>query len=216
MTVEIAIMNLEAVALATDSAVTASAGDSKKIFGSQNKLFALSDVAPVGILVYGGASFMSIPWEVLIKEYRQRKGRTTFPKLDDYVTDFRNFLVNDICGQIDAKYQAAYAESLIRLVYRDVANRIDERVTAEMDDILVSEEGSTLQRLNNLVEELTADVVLEYSRQAGRAALVEDAPDDFLARIRESTRRRLPELRQEFFRENLRLGVVRRLNTIRY
>ena len=75
MTVEIAIMNLEAVALASDSAVTASAGDNKKIFASQNKLFALTDAAPVGVLVYGGAMFMSIPWETLIKEYRHRQSQ---------------------------------------------------------------------------------------------------------------------------------------------
>ena len=70
MTAEIAIMNREAVALAADSAVTITQGGAPKIFASANKLFALSRQQPVGIMVYGNASFMAVPWETVIKTYR--------------------------------------------------------------------------------------------------------------------------------------------------
>ena len=70
MTAEIAIMNKEAIALAADSAVTMDQERGQKIFTSANKLFALSKYYPVGIMVYGSASFMGVPWESIIKVYR--------------------------------------------------------------------------------------------------------------------------------------------------
>jgi len=70
MTAEIAIMNKNAIALATDSAVTMSGSANQKIFTSANKLFALSKYHPVGIMIYGNAIFMEVPWETIIKIYR--------------------------------------------------------------------------------------------------------------------------------------------------
>jgi hypothetical protein len=89
MTAEVAILNKEAVALASDSAVTISQGngedDSKqKIFSSANKLFALSKYQPIGIMVYGDAEFMSVPMEVMIKVYREKLGRNKFKTLNEY------------------------------------------------------------------------------------------------------------------------------------
>ncbi len=214
MTVEIAIMNLEAVALASDSAVTASAGDNKKIFASQNKLFALTDAAPVGVLVYGGAMFMSIPWETLIKEYRHRHRNTMFPRLDDYAHDFCRFLVEDISGYISPEHQAHYAESLVRLVYEDIARLIDRTVSKEMDQILLEDSESAVEQFNRLMDKVTAETVNEYGRRARGTEWVEDLPEDFLPRIREIIRRSRRTLRNEIFRPRLEPSVVRRLNTI--
>ena len=214
MTVEIAIMNLEAVALASDSAVTASAGDNKKIFSSQNKLFALSDVAPVGVLVYGGATFMSIPWETLIKEYRHRRGNTIFPRLDDYAHDFCRFLVEDISGCISPEHQADYAETLVRLVYEDIARLIRGIVSEEMHQILVDDSEIAVEQFDKLNERVTAETVDEYSRQARATAWVEDLPEEFLSKIRELIRRSRRVLRNEIFGRRLNPSVIRRLNTI--
>jgi len=92
MTAEIAIMNREAIALAADSAVTMVASGGEKIFTSTNKLFALSKYHPVGIMVYGNATFMGVPWEIIIKMYRTALGKRKFDSLDDYAEDFLNFL----------------------------------------------------------------------------------------------------------------------------
>ncbi|MFC1941213.1 hypothetical protein ACFLWL_02240 [Chloroflexota bacterium] len=73
MTAEIVIMNKEAIALASDSAVTMTEEAGQKIFTSANKLFSLSKYHPVGIMVYGNANFMDIPWETIIKIYREKE-----------------------------------------------------------------------------------------------------------------------------------------------
>ncbi len=64
MSAETAIMNKEAIAIAADSAVTLREG---KIFTSANKIFSLSKYHPVGVMIYGNATFMGIPWETMIK-----------------------------------------------------------------------------------------------------------------------------------------------------
>lgn len=89
MTAEIAVMNRLGVALAADSAVTITFGArSSKIF-STNKLFMLSKHHPVGIMIFGNASLMGIPWEILIKEYRKRElCEKSFERLVEYGADF--------------------------------------------------------------------------------------------------------------------------------
>ncbi|MBM1143644.1 hypothetical protein GN155_007640 [Alcanivorax sp. ZXX171] len=89
MTAEVAIANASAIALAADSAVTI--GD-QKIYNSALKLFSLSKVAPVGVMIYGNAGLLSVPWETLIKTYRKSVGGKTYDTLEQYATDFLDYL----------------------------------------------------------------------------------------------------------------------------
>jgi len=87
MTAEIGMLNKYAVALAADSAVTVSGGNGDtKVFNSANKLFKLSNTEPVGIMVYGSADYMGIPWETVIKLFR----KTINGKKYDYVSEYAN------------------------------------------------------------------------------------------------------------------------------
>jgi hypothetical protein len=93
MTAEVVILNKSAVALAADSTVTVSSGSNdRKTYNSVNKLFALSKHQPVGVMIYGDASFMGVPWEVVIKEYRRQLQRSSFGALREYVSDFIEFV----------------------------------------------------------------------------------------------------------------------------
>lgn len=92
MTAEIAVMNKMAVALAADSAVTGT----HKIYNTVNKLFQLSDTQPVGVMIYGGADFMGVPWETIIKSYRTEATGRIFPLLEGYRTDFINHLSTNL------------------------------------------------------------------------------------------------------------------------
>ncbi len=93
MTAEIAIMNKEAVAIAADSAVTFKGERGQKIFQSANKIFCLSKYHPVGIMIYGNANFMGVPWESIVKIYRNELEKREFPHLCDYARDFRKWLI---------------------------------------------------------------------------------------------------------------------------
>ncbi len=95
MTAEVAILNSSAIAIAADSAVTIGRG--KKIYNSALKVFTLSKTAPVGIMVYGNAGLLQVPWETIIKIYREKLKTKSFPKLEDYAEDFIAFLPKQTC-----------------------------------------------------------------------------------------------------------------------
>ncbi|HEV2299245.1 MAG TPA: hypothetical protein VGR72_12090 [Candidatus Acidoferrales bacterium] len=94
MTAEVAILNRNAVALAADSAVTLQHPEGSKIYLT-NKLFSLSSYQPVGIMVYGSAQLMGVPWETAIKQYRAEIGARAFPKLEQYASHFLKFIENN-------------------------------------------------------------------------------------------------------------------------
>jgi hypothetical protein len=115
MTSEVAILNQEAVALAADSAVTVDTGGSPKVFIT-NKIFALSKLHPVGVMVYSNAQFMSTPWETIIKEYRAGAAGRSFPTLLGHCTDFLRYLERHHSFSQPAEQRAfVYRRSLVIL-----------------------------------------------------------------------------------------------------
>lgn len=91
MTSEVAIANASAVALAADSAVTIG---NQKIYNSALKLFSLSKIAPVGVMIYGNAGLLHVPWETLIKSFRKELAGTTYETLEEYASKFITYLQN--------------------------------------------------------------------------------------------------------------------------
>ncbi len=91
MTCEVAVMNKSAIALAADSAATLEMEPVHKIY-MMNKLFALSEEHPVGIMIYGKPNILGVPWETVIEMYRKKLGKDRFGKLVDYLDDLINFI----------------------------------------------------------------------------------------------------------------------------
>ena len=89
MSAGICIMNRNAIAMAADSAVTV--GDHVAIHNSANKLFSLSRVAPVGLIIYANAALMTVPVEIIVKQYKKQLRDKVFPHLEDYVNDFLQY-----------------------------------------------------------------------------------------------------------------------------
>ena len=128
MTSEVAVMNKEAIALAADSAVTFTNGIGQKIFTSASKIFTLSKYQPVGVMIYGNASFMGIPWESIIKIYRSRLGPDTFKTVKGYVEDFLAFLRGgDRYSQIPMRNRRS-----VYWCFKSIRERIDESVSLEL------------------------------------------------------------------------------------
>lgn len=90
MTALVGVLNKHAVAIAADSAVTM--GNTHKVVNSANKIFTLSKYHPVAIMTYNDASFMGVPWDIIIKEYRRDLKDKSFPRLKDYMDDFVDYL----------------------------------------------------------------------------------------------------------------------------
>ncbi len=93
MTAEVTILNSISVAMAADSAVTV--GKATKIYTSAEKLFQLTKHAPIGVMIYGNAKFLGIPWETIIKSYRRKYGEKHFDSVFDYAANLIKYIKED-------------------------------------------------------------------------------------------------------------------------
>lgn len=131
MTAEIAIMNKTAVALAADSAVTIEQDRGNKIFNTVNKLFALSKYQPVGIMIYGSANFMDVPWESIIKIYRAKLGKEKFLTLKEYTDNFLSFLTENTTLFPESEQEKHFFRT-IASYFVDLKNEIDKEVKTKL------------------------------------------------------------------------------------
>lgn len=92
MTTEIAVLNRLGIALATDSAVTISSGGRTKVFDSADKLFELSTVFPVAVMVNGNMDCFGLPWELAIKDFRSIHGSDGRTSINDWAQEFLLFV----------------------------------------------------------------------------------------------------------------------------
>jgi hypothetical protein len=92
VTVEIGVLNRTAVALGADSAMTVTAGEGVRVYSSVNKLFAVSPHHAVGIMIHGSDEIMGIPWESVIKVYRNHLPADVLPRLERYAEHFIEFI----------------------------------------------------------------------------------------------------------------------------
>lgn len=95
MTAEVAVLNKSAVALAADSKVSVRISGTLKTHDTANKLFTLSKYHPVGVMINGNAEFMEIPWETIIKIYRDKLRERCVGALEAYAEDFISSLTTD-------------------------------------------------------------------------------------------------------------------------
>jgi hypothetical protein len=89
-------MNQHALVLAADSATTVRFWNKGKrevrYFKGANKLFQLSNHHPVGLMIYGTATLHEIPWELIVKEFRDSIGADSSDKLPGYTQKFCDFV----------------------------------------------------------------------------------------------------------------------------
>lgn len=214
MTAEVAILNSEGVALAADSAVTVSWGSDQKVFGSQNKIFALTDGAPVGVLVYGASTFMSIPFETLIKEYRRKHGTITYPKIEDYAARFCDFLVALTNRYLSEDHQNQSLVERVGTIYEDIEKSIDQSVESYKTEMVDERKPLMPDALEAETASLMKDTVDSYYQVARRAELVEGATKELMEEARGIVRPHLARLRREIFDRDIPRATVRKLNDI--
>lgn len=94
MTAEIAILNRTAVALAADSVVTLSSLRGRKTYDSAEKIFELSRLQPIGLMIYNNAQHFNAPLEVVARNYRATLVTTEFEHLEDVWPAFSRYLLD--------------------------------------------------------------------------------------------------------------------------
>jgi len=141
MTAIVSILNKRAVAIAADSAVTFG----HKVVNSGNKIFTLSKYHPIAIMTYNNASYMGIPWDTLIKVYRQRLGDKELDTVEEYVENFLDYLhdpslyLQSECIESLTSHLFAFYRLLINLSKQEIKD-FDENAADAYNKLKVTSE----------------------------------------------------------------------------
>jgi len=190
--------------MAADSAVTLASG---KVFNTANKIFALSKYHPVGVMIYGNAELMGVPWETLVKVFRTKLGRKNCRKLDGYADDLMKYL-KEIATQAyppSQEQEIDHFSAAVRRFFRSFRQWIDEWVKGRL---AVRQEVS-----KDEVEQEAARQVNEHYALWKGSSLVHSVSASKHKALKTRYREQLRKLRDEVFEDlPLSLAVVRRLN----
>lgn len=168
MTAEIAIMNKRAIALATDSAVTI--GDGDKFYNTADKLFMLSKFHPIGIMIFNNAEFMGVPWELIIKQYRDYVGTEEFDSLGEYCNSFLDYLKHEDFNL--SKCESDYVNSLVKWFINDL-NRQIQKNHDKMIEVLA-------RKLNpDELKDMVEQSIMHYQSLVNSFNDIKDLPGNF-------------------------------------
>ncbi|MCK4830852.1 hypothetical protein KA005_84860 [bacterium] len=204
MTAEIAIMNKEAIALAADSAVTMSEERGQKIFTSANKLFALSKYYPVGIMCYGVASLIRVPWETIVKIYRSKLGEQKFDTVKEYAHNFIAFLDNGN-PLFPEDQQKKYIYRITVSYFALIREKIEETVKS-----IIEKEGKIGK---TQVKKITSDCIREHYNNLQKSKMLPSIPKNHIKDIVNKHADLVDKARKNVF-ENLPLST-QSLNQLR-
>lgn len=180
MTAQIGILNKKAIVLATDSAVTIRTSENEeKVYNSVNKLFSLSKVKPIGIMIYGNAELLETPWETIIKIYRKQLDKD-FKTLEGYSNDFISWLEGNSKKLFSKKIQDHYFyTSILSFLHNFILQPIEEKIKevdgkitkGEIDNLLKSTVDEVFKNLkksefiNNFDEEFTSKLIKSKNKE---------------------------------------------------
>lgn len=166
-------MNRLGIALAADSAVTIgpSAG---KIYTSANKLFQLSKKEPVGIMIYGNSDLLQVPWETIIKQYRDQLKDKPFPGLSDYAKDFIRFL-KTARRLFPIEEQKKYMGVTI--------NNFFEFIRQEFEKVLEKELNAVKKLTEADIKRIFTNLVSEELSKTKKCARLDGLPSNFKATL---------------------------------
>jgi hypothetical protein len=188
MTCEIALMNREAVALAADSAETVFG---RKIFRSAEKIFSFSNKKPIGIMIYGDADIAGVPWETVIKRYRETLGNKTLNTLEEYGKDFIEFLEKNENGLVPDLAQERYMSNIIKECYESIIENFDKEI-----EILFHNRGTVTEER---IKRIATSVVDKYHNAVSQIEMYPSIPGDYEERIRSKYLNKIDELIKETF-----------------
>lgn len=195
MTVEIAIMNREAIALAADSAATLTY---EKIFTSASKIFSVSKYHPVGVMVHGTNTFMGIPWETIIKVYRGKLGNRGYGTLKEYAADFQDFLKNEGALHSQAN-QERYYEGLVRSYFEF---RIKAQIETEIR-ALPRKKGEPKSRVRN---KIVSETIARHHNAWKNAALPPLPSEHHYQNLKKKYERMINMAKSDVFKD---LGITK-------
>ena len=177
MTSEVVAMNRNGIALAADSVISVySDGVHKKRHNTGSKLFALSEVHPVGIMVYNNSSLLEVPWETIIKVFQKSLGPRSFPKLEDYGYELINFLQKQ-----NTMFPEEAQQRHFLIKFQSQCNAIKN----ECEQMITQLDSEQVENSNRdaICSETVQQYLTRWTQQRNAEMLTERQANEFLANI---------------------------------
>jgi hypothetical protein len=190
MTAEVAILNRQAVALAADSAVTINYPGGPKVFNSVSKVFTLSKYAPVGVMVYGVAELTGVPWETIIKTFRQELGVQRFGEVRDYAAKLIDYINNHKLMFSEQQQQQQFMSSVLRQ-FRSILRPIDIAIKEEL--------ASKGDIKHERIRRIAYDTIRRHHEKWMNAEPLQDVPSAHASTLRRKWRKEIDGLKEFVF-----------------
>lgn len=176
MTAEIAIINQHGIAIAADSAVTIG---KDRVWKSTNKVFSLGPKHDIVVMIYGGASYSSYPWETVVKSFKHEYCDIDFESVEECVNALKAYLHLPIW---EDKLQSELC--ILGLVIKEIS---------ELRDVTKSDSKAEFRKLCKAA-------LTEWSSTArdSERVLVNVKKEDFLKEFRKE----IDQYRAEYFTEH--------------
>lgn len=179
MTCEVAVMNKYAVVIAADSAVTTSSGDGNERYSKGgNKIFQLSRFEPVGVMIYGSATLDGVPWEIIIKNFRDKLGTVKHGSLQGYAEAFFEFLQQ-------AAFFFPQADLDFKLLERALRVALDLIKLARDANPIIDDANSALPERQEAWTAYSAEMLNELTQRPMHPCVTQGAIEDAVVEIRE-------------------------------
>ncbi|MBP2102732.1 hypothetical protein ACFQOY_03390 [Enterococcus alcedinis] len=146
-------MNKNGLVFAADSAVTVGNNLGSKVFNTANKLFSLGYNHDVGIMIYGNADFIGVPWEVIIKGFKNEMKDKEISRLEDYGTLFLKYLdgIDDVKNEIS---ESMVIDRYIMEVFEFVFKEFEHELSNRMEELEISNVQDYERFINAIYNEL--------------------------------------------------------------
>lgn len=131
VTAQVAVLNRNGVALASDSAVTimGNGGRASRSYNSADKIFPLCS-SPVAVLHSGNASLLGVPWQVLVQQWSKARGEQQVATVEDYAGEFTSWLVRQrglVTPEAEADFFRWQVRDYLLVVRRQVREELEAR-----------------------------------------------------------------------------------------
>lgn len=147
MTCEVAVMNKYALVIAADSAVTTSSSNGAERYSKGgNKIFQLSRDQPVGVMIYGSAMLDGVPWEIIIKNFRNVLDAVTHTTVQGYATAFFDFVKNADFFFPQADRDSKLFERVLRISINLLKEGREEHESIDDATLTIEDRASTWKK----------------------------------------------------------------------
>ena len=169
MTAEIAILNRTAVALAADSIVTLSGTSGSKTYDSAEKIFELSRIRPIGLMVYNNAELVRTPLEILAREFREHTS-------DEFA----------LLLQVWPRFQRFLLELRTESEFDDSTTQFESLIDAELKGLQATFLNAAMKRAGEAGQQLVdaLERILEDMIDTAIETANADRLQDFLANVK--------------------------------